>query len=259
MSLHPRLRVVPVPAFSDNYLWLLHNDHCAVVVDPGDAAPVEAALSQRGLRLVAVLITHHHGDHVGGLRALLSRHDVPVFGPAGEEIAGLSRRLREGDEIELGELGARFTILDVPGHTNGHIAYVGEGMVFCGDTLFACGCGRLFEGTAEQMTGSLAKLAALPGETQVYCAHEYTLANIRFALAVEPNNAELVARAAIEQAKRERGEPTLPSTIAAERSTNPFLRWDSPAVKASAERHAGHALNESTTIFATLREWKNNF
>lgn len=253
------LTVTPVPAFSDNYLWLLHNDRSAVVVDPGDAAPVEAALARLGLALVGILVTHHHGDHIGGLQALLKRHGVPVHGPAGESIAGVSAMHREGDEVLIPGLDACFHVLDVPGHTRGHIAYVGHGLLFCGDTLFACGCGRLFEGTPQQMTASLAKLAALPGDTKVYCAHEYTLANIRFAEAVEPDNAALIARKAIEQAKRNRNEPTVPSTIASEIATNPFLRWDSPAVKASAERHAGHALNEPAAIFASLREWKNNF
>lgn len=253
------LTVTPVPAFSDNYLWLLHNDRSAVVVDPGDAAPVEAALRRLKLDLVAILITHHHGDHIGGLPALLKHHRVPVHGPAGEDIPGLTAMHREGDEVVIPELEARFKVLDVPGHTRGHIAYVGQGLLFCGDTLFACGCGRLFEGTPEQMTASLAKLAALPGDTRVYCAHEYTLANIRFAEAVEPDNAALIARKAIEQARRDRNEPTVPSTIANEVATNPFLRWDSPTVKASAERHAGRVLTEPAAIFASLREWKNNF
>lgn len=259
MSLRQSLSVTPVPAFSDNYLWLLHNDRSAVVVDPGDATPVEAALDHLNLSLVGILVTHHHGDHVGGLPALLKRHKVPVHGPAGENIGGLTATHREGDEVVIPDLDARFKVLDVPGHTSGHIAYVGHGLLFCGDTLFACGCGRLFEGTAAQMTASLAKLAALPGDTKVFCAHEYTLANIRFAEAVEPDNAALVARKAIEQARRNRNEPTVPSTIADEVATNPFLRWDSPAVKASAERHAGRPLNEPAAIFASLREWKNNF
>ncbi len=260
MSLpHTRLHITPVPAFSDNYLWLLHNDRHAVVVDPGDARPVDAMLDRLGLSLVAILITHHHGDHVGGLNALLSRRPVPVYGPAGEDIAGVERHLNEGDDVIIPELGASFRVLDVPGHTSGHIAYLGHGLLFCGDTLFACGCGRLFEGTPEQMTASLAKLAALPGDTRVFCAHEYTLANIRFAEAVEPDNAALLARKVIEEAKRTRGEPTVPTTIAAELATNPFLRWDSPTVKASAERHAGHALDEPAAIFASLREWKNHF
>lgn len=259
MSLRQPFSVTPVPAFSDNYLWLVHDNRSAIVVDPGDAAPVEAALAGLGLELVAILVTHHHGDHVGGLPALLKHRKIPVHGPAGEHIAGITAPHREGDEVVIPELDARFNVLDVPGHTRGHIAYVGHGLLFCGDTLFACGCGRLFEGTPEQMTASLAKLAALPGDTRVYCAHEYTLANIRFAEAVEPDNAALVARKAIESARRERGEPTVPTTIADELATNPFLRWGSPGVKASAARHAGHALTEPAAIFASLREWKNNF
>ncbi|MBL8516368.1 MAG: hydroxyacylglutathione hydrolase [Betaproteobacteria bacterium] len=255
--------VLPVPAFSDNYLWLLHNGRHAAVVDPGDAAPIQAALDRLGVSLAAILVTHHHGDHVGGLPALLARHRVPVFGPAGEDIRGVDHRLCEGDEVNIAELDARFRVLDVPGHTRGHIAYVGQaraqGLLFCGDTLFACGCGRLFEGTPSQMQASLAKLAALPGDTRVYCAHEYTLANIRFAEAVEPENAALAARKARDSARRDQGEPTVPSTIADELATNPFLRWESPAVKASVERRAGRALSEPATIFACLREWKNTF
>lgn len=256
---HPSLRITPVPAFSDNYLWLLHNDRHAAVVDPGDARPVEAAVERLGLTLVAILVTHHHGDHIGGLSALLSRHAVPAYGPAGEDITGVTHRLHEDDVVTIPELGASLRVLDVPGHTSGHIAYVGHGLLFCGDTLFACGCGRLFEGTPQQMTASLAKLAALPGDTRVYCAHEYTLANIRFAEAVEPDNAALIARKAIEQARRDRDEPTVPTTIADELATNPFLRWSTATVKASAERHAGRELKEPAAIFASLREWKNSF
>jgi hydroxyacylglutathione hydrolase len=258
-NLRAGLGVTPVPAFSDNYLWLLHNGRHAAVVDPGDAAPVQAALDRMGLTLAAILITHHHGDHVGGLPALLARHDVPVYGPAGEDIRGVTQRLNEGDAVSIPALDARFRVLDVPGHTSGHIAYAGHGMLFCGDTLFGCGCGRLFEGTPQQMTASLSKLAALPGDTKVYCAHEYTLANIRFAEAVEPDNAALIARKARDMKSRDNLEPTLPTTIAEELATNPFLRWDSPAVKASAERHAGHVLTEPAAIFACLREWKNTF
>jgi len=254
--------IIPIPAFTDNYIWSIEDGTSAAIVDPGDAAPVLAHLEERGLELVAIVTTHHHGDHVGGNEALLAQFDVPVFGPARERIPGRTRALAEGDRIELPKLGLSFSVLDVPGHTAGHIAYVGEvegPVVFCGDTLFAGGCGRLFEGTAEQMWNSLSKLASLPDATRAYCAHEYTLANLRFARAVEPGNAALQARIEIETARRERGEPTVPSSIEDERATNPFLRAAEPHVRAAAEAQAGHALRDTVAAFAALREWKNRF
>lgn len=253
------IQVTPIPAFQDNYLWLLDNGRAAAVVDPGDAAPVLHYLEAHQLALSAILVTHHHGDHIGGVPELLERYPVPVFGPAGEDIPDLTFRLREGDSVTVPGLGIAFSVLDVPGHTAGHIAYVGNGMLFCGDTLFACGCGRLFEGTAAQMAASLAKLAALPGDTRVYCAHEYTLANIRFAEAVEPGNNALQERKVRETRKREKGIPTLPSSIALECDTNPFLRWSAPEVIASAERAAGTKLHQPQEVFGALREWKNHF
>ena len=253
------MQIHAVPAFQDNYLWVIEDGRHAAVVDPGDAVPIEAFVSGRGLALTAILATHHHGDHVGGLKELAARWKCPVFGPAGEAIGGLTRTLREGERIVVPGLDAAFSVLDVPGHTSGHIAYVDEAVAFVGDTLFACGCGRLFEGTAEQMAGSLAKLARLPGTTRAYCAHEYTLSNIKFAEAVEPGNARLKERKAREGAKRGRGEPTVPSTIAEELATNPFLRCSEPEVVASAERHAGRKLADSIEAFAVMREWKNGF
>lgn len=256
------MQIHAVPAFQDNYLWVIAAGGRAAVVDPGDADPVEAFLERQGLELTAILATHHHGDHVGGLAELAAHWKCPVFGPAGERIAGLTRRLSEGDRIEVPGIGAAFTALDVPGHTAGHIAYVHGGAdpsLFCGDTLFACGCGRLFEGTPEQMVDSLGKLARLPGETRVYCGHEYTLANIGFAEAVEPGNRALAQRKRRDAAKRERGEPTLPSTIAEERATNPFLRCTEPEVIASAEYRAGHKLATPVEVFAEIRNWKNSF
>jgi hydroxyacylglutathione hydrolase len=253
------IQVTPIPAFQDNYLWLLDNGRFAAVVDPGDAEPVLRHLETHKLALSAILVTHHHGDHIGGVAELLARYPVPVFGPAGEDIPDLTVRLHEGDSVTVPGLGITFSILDVPGHTAGHIAYVGNGMLFCGDTLFACGCGRLFEGTAAQMTASLAKLAVLPGGTRVYCAHEYTLSNIRFAEAVEPGNTALHERKVREIQKRERGIPTVPSSIALECDTNPFLRWSAPEVIASAERVAGKKLHQPQEVFGALREWKNHF
>jgi hydroxyacylglutathione hydrolase len=255
--------IIPIPAFSDNYIWVVREGATAAVIDPGDAAPVLAYLEREGLALAAIITTHHHGDHVGGNSALLARFPVPVFGPAHERIPGRTHALAEGDAIAVPGMVLALSVLDVPGHTSGHIAYVGDvagtPVAFVGDTLFAGGCGRLFEGTAAQMAASLGKLASLPGETRVYCAHEYTLANLKFALAVEPGNTALIERQRHEQDKRERGEPTVPSTIAVERATNPFLRVDEPAVFAAAQAHAGRPLADAVEAFAVVREWKNGF
>jgi len=255
------MHIHAVPAFKDNYLWVVAEGPHAAVVDPGDSVPIERFLADHGLKLDAILATHHHGDHVGGLQALAAHWKCPVFGPAGEDIAGIGTRLGEGDRIRVPGIGIELDVLDVPGHTAGHIAYVdpAKEFVFCGDTLFACGCGRLFEGTPAQMSRSLAKLAALPGKTRVYCAHEYTLSNIRFAEAVEPGNRKLMERKARDSAKRDRGEATVPSTIGDELATNPFLRCRQAEVVASAERHAGRRLRSEVEVFAEIREWKNNF
>ncbi len=251
--------VVPLRAFKDNYIWTLRNDRHAAVVDPGDAQPVLDYLQRERLKLCAVLATHHHPDHVGGVADLLAHHAVPVYGPRGEPIPTLTHPVDEGDEIEIPQLGLRFKVLDIPGHTRAHIAYYGANCLFCGDTLFACGCGRLFEGTAQQMVDSLAKLAALPEETLVYSGHEYTLANIDFARAVEPDNQELKARAASDAEKRKSERPTLPSTIGREKKTNPFLRCLQPAVIASANKYLGARASDPVQVFAAIRQWKNNF
>ena len=257
-------QVVPLNAFNDNYIWLLRKGDHAAVVDPGDAAPVLAYLERQQLNLCAILATHHHGDHIGGIEDLLTQYEVPVFGPAGEPIDMLTRPLVDGERIELSELGANFEVIAVPGHTRAHIAYYGRnhlncGSLFCGDTLFACGCGRVFEGTPQQMRHSLARLAALPGTTRVYCAHEYTQANIRFAIAVEPENADLRSRAAEVAELRAGNRPTVPSTIGMELAVNPFLRWKAPAVIAAAQRCSGKPLTQPDEVFAAIREWKNRF
>lgn len=255
------LNVLAVPAFEDNYLWLIHDGNHAAVVDPGDAAPVLKALEQHQLTLSAILLTHHHRDHTGGVADLLQRFAVPVFGPRNESITAVKQLLSEGDSVTIPELGLHLAVLDVPGHTRGHIAYVAheQGWLFCGDTLFAGGCGRLFEGTPAQMVNSLEKLAALPDETQVYCAHEYTLSNLRFALEVEPRNPALIKRMQDEQTKRQRGMATVPSSIGLEKATNPFLRYREPAIV----KHlmAAGKLDRDTPLaaFAALREWKNNY
>jgi hydroxyacylglutathione hydrolase len=251
--------VTPIRAFRDNYIWCIRRDHLAAVVDPGDAGPVLQYLQSEALELTAILATHHHNDHVGGNERLLSQYSVPVFGPAGENIPGITQKLREGDQIIVPGIGLLLTVLDIPGHTRGHIAYVGDGLVFCGDTLFSCGCGRLFEGTPEQMHRSLAKLSSLPGETRVYCGHEYTLSNLRFAEAAEPGNPAIALRRASAEAALKRGEPSLPSTIEMERAANPFLRTHLAALAESASRYAKRELTRPVEVFAMLREWKNVF
>ncbi|HVL74548.1 MAG TPA: hydroxyacylglutathione hydrolase [Noviherbaspirillum sp.] len=255
------LQVLTVPAFQDNYLWLIHDGEHAAVVDPGDAAPVLEALREHRLSLVAILLTHHHADHVGGVEALLRQFKVPVFGPANDGIAAVTVPLREDDIVDVPQLGLTLRVLEVPGHTLGHIAYHAPqpGWLFCGDTLFAGGCGRLFEGTAEQMAASLGKLALLPDQTQVYCAHEYTIANLRFALEVEPANQALQQRMQQEQAKRAQGRPTVPSTIAVEKATNPFLRYRETAIADRLIQEGHLSSREPIAVFAALRHWKNSY
>jgi hydroxyacylglutathione hydrolase len=230
-----------------------------VAVDPGDAGPFERALTERQLTLGGILLTHHHADHVGGVARLLQNRSVPLFGPGTERLPGEPTRLREGDRVTLAALGLEFSVLDIPGHTAGHIAYVGHGALFCGDTLFSAGCGRLFEGTPEQMVGSLAKLAQLPEPTLVYCGHEYTVSNLKFGLAVEPHNTESARYLQECNSKRARDEATLPSSIRRERNVNPFLRCEQQTVKQAAEAQAGRGLQNTTEVFAVIRQWKDGF
>lgn len=256
------MRLRPLPALSDNYIWLLHDDRDAVVVDPGDPAPVRQALQQDGLRLVAILVTHHHGDHTGGVHALREATGATVYGTAREPMPQPCTPLREGDRLRL--LGRDFTVLEVPGHTAGHIAFYAPatarlaGLLFCGDTLFSGGCGRLFDGTPAQMAASLQRLAALPGDTQVCCAHEYTLDNLRFAQAVEPDNPALAEYTRLCRERRAAGQPTLPSTLALERQINPFLRCGETRVMRAAQAF-DHNASDEVAVFTALRAWKNQF
>lgn len=256
------LRVVPIPAFRDNYIWMIsgaHGDARVAVVDPGDAAPVLAALERDGLRLEAMLVTHHHADHMGGVAALAAATGARAYGPAKERLPDAVSRVKAGDRVRLPALGLEFDVLDIPGHTAGHIAYVGHDALFCGDTLFSAGCGRLFEGTPEQMLSSLDSLAGLPDGTRVYCGHEYTLANLRFAQAVEGRNPAIMDYVKRAAALRAKGQATLPSTIGLEKRVNPFLRARHEDVKSSAERHAGRALPTPVEVFTEVRSWKDTF
>jgi hydroxyacylglutathione hydrolase len=256
------IKIDALPAFTDNYIWLLQDPEtrrCAVV-DPGDAAPVLAWLSEHpGWQLSDILITHHHPDHVGGVERLKSTSGARVLGPASEQIPGRDLALGEGDQVEV--LGQRLRVLEVPGHTLGHIAYyqAEQHWLFCGDTLFAAGCGRLFEGTPAQMHDSLSRLAALPGETQVYCTHEYTLSNLRFAQAVEPDNRQIAQRLEQVSEWRQAGRISLPSTLELERATNPFLRSDEASVQARIAERDGEKTRSPSEVFASLRAWKDRF
>lgn len=257
------ITVTPLPAFQDNYLWLLHRGKDAVVVDPGDGEVVLRALAERGLRLTAILITHHHPDHVGGLPRLRREWDVPVYGPRAEsaKIPGLTVLLDDGDRVEPPGLDLVFEVLAVPGHTLGHIAYhaPAQKLLFCGDTLFAGGCGRLFEGTPRQMHASLQRLSGLDGDTRVCCAHEYTLSNLDFARTAEPGSAAIAAEIERVRELRGRGEPSVPSTVSRERAVNPFLRAGLPQLAESAMAHAGKRLDDAVEVFAELRSWKDSY
>lgn len=259
------MRLIPLPAFSDNYLWLWQQGPQGVVVDPGDATPVLEALAAESLTLAAILVTHHHADHIGGVTHLHTTTGATVYGPARENVPEPFTPVMAGETLTI--LGQTVAVIDVPGHTAGHVAYflphaMPQPVLFSGDTLFSGGCGRIFEGTPAQMLTSLDTLSALPSETQICCAHEYTLSNLRFALAVEPNNSDLQAYASQCQQLRVAGQPTLPALLGKERQINPFLRVRHPEIRRAVAQHAHLSIadqNNDVVVFAALREWKNNF
>ena len=249
------LNIIPIPAFQDNYIWLIENGSHAAVVDPGDAAPVISALKQRGLKLTTILITHHHADHIGGVEALIQAFSPQVYAPKKEQYNFQHIAVSDNQTIHLSDLDLSFKVMDVGGHTLGHVAYYGANSLFCGDTLFGGGCGRLFEGTAEQMFSSLQKIASLPEDTAVYCAHEYTEHNLDFAQTVEKNNKALNERVIATRTTRLAGQPTIPSSIKLERDTNPFLRCSSDEIRLNLKlQHA-----DLVEVFSTLRQMRNNF
>ena len=253
----PEITVTAVPAFADNYIWLVTTGGSdCVVVDPGDAQPVLSALARERMQLRAILLTHHHADHVGGVGELVRETGAAVFGPDDERIPGDFQRVAEGDTIDLPGLDLSFHVLEVPGHTRSHIALHGHGCLFCGDTLFSVGCGRLFEGTPGQMQASLDKIAALPPETWVFCAHEYTLSNCDFARTIEPDNRDLAERASEVEAWRAVGRITVPSTLQQELRVNPFLRTREPSVVEAARRHDPDAEPGASTL-AVVRALKD--
>ena len=249
------LNIIPIPAFEDNYIWLLHNNSDAVVIDPGDAAPVIASLEKLNLTLTAILITHYHADHIGGVHDLLRFHSVPVYAPQYEKFDFEHIKLADGDAIDLPEIAQSFRVIWLPGHTLGHIAYVSDEYLFCGDTLFGAGCGRLFEGTPAQMLSSLARLKVLNGNTQVFCTHEYTAKNIAFALTLEPDNQDLQARASTTKRLRQQQLPSLPSNIALELATNPFLRCN----QASIIKNSYSEKLDELSVFTAIRTLRNHY
>lgn len=255
------ISVNPIKALQDNYIWSIENNatRTAIIIDPGEAAPVLTYLQQHKLQLVAILITHHHWDHTNGISEIIEMMNVPVYGPAIEAISTLTHSVKQDSIISFAELPTPIKVLHIPGHTLGHLAYYVDGKLFCGDTLFSAGCGRVFEGTFTQMYQSLMKLRALPDATLVYCAHEYTLANLRFAKTVEPHNSAIQERIEIITRLIDQGQPSLPSTISAEKKVNPFLRCDVSEVMQSASAHAQRELSNPIEVFTVLREWKNNF
>jgi hydroxyacylglutathione hydrolase len=253
------LNIFPVPAFQDNYIWTVHNEQHAIVVDPGDAVPVIDYLEKHQLKLLAILVTHHHRDHIGGINDLVELYNTPVYGPRREKIPHLTYPLGEGDVVEFNQLNFRAHVIDIPGHTLGHIAYLWDGGMFCGDTLFTCGCGKIFEGTPEQLHHSLQRLAEQPDNTLVYCTHEYTEYNTPFAMICEPGNLALQQRIIDAESLRKQNKPTAPSAMQLEKATNPFLRCTEPEIIRHIEQQFGLQLpaNDEQAAFTALRKWRD--
>jgi len=255
------IEIIPLPALKDNYIWLLKNkiSRHVVIIDPSEAEPVLDLVKSDNLIPIAIMITHHHWDHVGGIPGITEQFNIPVYTPKTETVAGSTHPVGEGDVIALPELELSFKILDVPGHTSGAVAYYTEERVFSGDTLFTAGCGRMFEGTPPQMHASLSKFKTLPDKTLLYCGHEYTVANLKFAASVEPDNKAIQERLQLAEEARSLNQPTVPATLAEEKITNPFLRCDKPAVISAASNFSGKSLQEPAEVFAAVRQWKDNF
>ena len=255
------MNIFPIPAFEDNYIWIVHNDQHAIVVDPGDAVPVCDYIEKHQLKLIAILVTHHHRDHIGGIKDLVGLYNTPVYGPRKEKIPCLTHPLSEGDVVEFDQLKFSLNVIDIPGHTFGHIAYLWDGGMFCGDTLFTCGCGKIFEGTPAQLHHSLQRLASLPDETLVYCTHEYTELNLPFALICEPSNKTLKQRAQEARILRAQDKPTVPSTLGLEKATNPFLRCKEAEIIRHIEQQYGIKLpaNDELATFTAMRKWRDLF
>lgn len=255
------LQIKPIPALKDNYIWAIIESElqAALIVDPGEAAPVLDFLNKEKLTLKGILITHHHFDHTNGVAELKSYYDCPVFGSAAESVAEVTVPVRGGDKINIAHFPLTLTVIDIPGHTSGHIAYYAKEMLFCGDTLFSAGCGRLFEGTPGEMYASLQKIAELPNDTKIYCGHEYTLNNLKFAKTVEPHNINMIERIQAVESLREKNQPTLPSLLSQEKETNPFLRCDSAELIEQVALYAKQKLHHPVEVFKWLRKWKDEF
>lgn len=255
------LEILPLSAFKDNYIWILinHKLKACAIVDPGEAEPVLEFLHEHPYTLKAVLITHHHWDHVSGVEDLCAGNELTVYGPANSAIPRLDVPLAEGDNVVIEDIDIEFKVAHIPGHTLDHIAYYNDEQLFCGDTLFSAGCGRLFEGSADQMANSLARLAALPESTQVYCGHEYTINNLEFAKAVEPENLAIAERLEICHLLRDSGKPTLPSTIEIERATNPFIRLNEPSILQMASKQVNREISDPVQALSIIRQWKDRW